>query len=244
LWAALPDGGTHEEACSGHGGTWCPFFGWQTATGVNTMSNSDAYMELSDPDVWGETYDAEFGMGPRGRKMGAFEIATFSFGVTPDEDAAGGTKGKAKAPAPASGSTKGTASIAEPTVGKFTIKKYVDKASPDLFLVCLKKKTIKWGIISVRETGEEPRNPYLVLEFTDLTVDSFHWDMNPGDPESAAETETVDFSFQTILIKYSRQEKSGAHQVVKMKGWNRNTHNDSVSELDSELQAGHNLEQH
>ncbi|HWY87018.1 MAG TPA: type VI secretion system tube protein Hcp [Gemmataceae bacterium] len=209
------------------------------------MSNtSDAYMELSDPDVWGETYDAQFGMGPQGRKLGAFEIASFSFGVTPDEEAAGGTKAKAK-PAPAApGSTKGTASIAEPTVGKFTIKKYVDKASPDLFLTCLKKKTIKWGIITVRETGEEQRKPYLVLEFTDLTVDSFHWDMNPGDPESSAETETVDFSFQTILIKYSRQEKSGAHQVVKMKGWNRNTHNDSVDELDTGSHAGQASEQH
>jgi type VI protein secretion system component Hcp len=214
------------------------------------MSTSDAYMELSDPDVWGETYDHQFGMGEGGRKLGAFEIASFSFGVSAekdDKDASKGTPKPGTTGAPASGTnastTKGTASIAEPTVGKFTIKKYIDKSSPDLFVTCLKKKTIKWGIISVRETGEENRSPYLVLEFTNLTVDSFHWDLNPGDPESAAETETVDFSFETILIKYSRQERSGSHQVVKIKGWNRNSHNDSVDEIDTGLQAGHQREQ-
>jgi len=199
------------------------------------MSTSDAYMELSDPDVWGETHDALYGMeGPGARALGAFEIASFTFAVAPeDED---GAKAKAKPAAPAPG-VKGTANIAEPTIGKFTIKKYIDKASPDLFLTCLKKKTIDWGIISVRETGEVNRKPYLVLEFTKLTVDKFNWELNPGDAESVAETETVDFSFKTILIKYSRQELSGVHQVVKMKGWNRDTHDESVSELDAELHA-------
>ena len=195
------------------------------------MASSDAYMELSDPAVWGETYDAQFGM--EGRGLGAFEIASFKFGVSAaaDDDAedAGGKK-KAKA----SGG-KAAAAIKEPTLDGFTISKYIDKSSPDLFLACCKKSKIHWGIISIRETGEENRNPYLVIEFTDLHVSSLSWDINPGDPEGAATMETVEFDFKTVLIKYSRQDLTGEHRVVKMKGWNRDHHKDDVSELDTRL---------
>jgi type VI secretion system secreted protein Hcp len=202
------------------------------------MPQSDAYMELSDPAVWGETYDEQFGMGEKGRKLGAFEISNLKFGVTcTPKDPSGANPGAAPKTAAAAGSDKGSAAIEEPTIGTFTITKYIDKGSPDLFLACLKKDQIKWAIISIRETGEVNRKPYLVLEFTKLTVDSFQWDLNPGDSEGAATMESVEFSFQTILIKYARQEKGGEHQVVKMKGWNRELHNEQVSELDAELQA-------
>jgi type VI secretion system Hcp family effector len=201
-------------------------------------SQSDAYMELSDPSVWGETLDEQFGMeGPHARKLGAFEISSFKFGVSGTPPDKGGKPGAAPQAAAATGGAKASAANEEPTIGTFTVTKFIDKGSPDLFLACMKKDQIKWGIISVRETGEVSRKPYLVMEFTKLTVDSFTWDMNPGDSEGAATMETVEFSFQTILIKYSKQEKGGAHQVVKMKGWNRELHNEQVSELDSELQA-------
>ena len=207
------------------------------------MSNtSDAYMELSDPDVWGETYDAQFGMGPQGRKLGAFEIASFSFGVTPDhaDAAARGTGGKTAAKAHDSEAPKARpASDGTHHDGKIhRYSKYIDKGSPDLFLACLKKDQIQWAIISIRESGEAQRKPFLVLEFTKVTVDSFQWDLNPGDAEGAATMETVEFSFQTVLIKYSRQEKGGEHVVVKMKGWNRETHTSDVAEIDPRLGAG------
>ena len=44
---------------------------------------SDAYMELSDPAVWGETRDTYF--GEEGRNWGAFEIFKFEFGVSAKE---------------------------------------------------------------------------------------------------------------------------------------------------------------
>src|ERR1043166_320922 len=200
------------------------------------MPSSDAYMELSDPAVWGETYDAQYGM--EGRALGAFEIASFKFGVSAaadDDDASGG---KHKSAGKASGG-KAAAAIKEPTLDGFTISKYIDKSSPDLFLACCKKNKIHWGIVSIRETGEVNRNPYLVIEFTDLHVVSLNWDINPGDPEGAATMETVEFTFKTVLIKYSRQDLTGEHRVVKMKGWNRDSHKDDVSELDTGLGGAH-----
>src|SRR5262245_16302948 len=53
--------------------------------GARTMP-SDAYMELQDPTVWGETFDEQFGMGSKGRQLGAFEIANFSFDVSNAQD--------------------------------------------------------------------------------------------------------------------------------------------------------------
>ena len=125
------------------------------------MPSSDTYMELSDPSVWGETYDSQFGMGPEGRRLGAFEVATFKFGVSAaaDDDAAkGGTPGGAasggragaasggRATAPSGGRT--TAAIKEPTLQNITISKFIDKASPDLFLACCKKRRSSPGTMT------------------------------------------------------------------------------------------------
>jgi type VI secretion system Hcp family effector len=201
------------------------------------MSQSDAYMELSDPDVWGETHDEQFGMGDRA--LGAFEIASFKFDVSAeDEDK------KKKDDAPKHGHGKVASGTKEATKGKFSISKYIDKGSPDLFLACCKKTEIAWAIISVRESGETAtrkirRKPYLVLEFRNLHVTSFSWEMNPGDTEAAASMESVSFDYESVLIKYSRQDLAGAHQVVKMKGWNFVDHTKDVHEIDPRLGAGH-----
>jgi type VI secretion system Hcp family effector len=204
-----------------------------TFCGGTSMATSDAYMELSDPSVWGETYDDQFGMGKDGRKLGAFEITNFTFGVSGDD----ADEKKAAATSTGTGSNAKVAKgIKEHVKQSFTIAKYIDKGSPDLFLACCKKNKIAWCIISIRETGEVNRKPYLVLEFRNLQVVKFDWNLNPGEPESAG-METVGFDYETVLIKYSRQDVSGAHRVVKMKGWNFANHDVPVMELDAELQA-------
>jgi type VI secretion system Hcp family effector len=175
-------------------------------------------MEISDPEVWGETLDEQFGMGPKGRQLGAFEITKFDFGASTNTEPDKDTDSKPKDGQQKAGKT--TAAHKESTKGNFTITKAIDKGSPDLFLACVKKKKLDWAIICLRETGEVNRKPFLVLEFTNLRVTSFKWDLTPGDAESAASMETVDFDFETILIKYSQQMKTGDHIPVKLKGWN------------------------
>jgi type VI protein secretion system component Hcp len=202
------------------------------------MPQSDAFLELSDPGVWGETYDQQF--GEQGRNLGAFEISKFDFGVScsDDSDDSQGKAGSNAKPGahgkPGGASKAGTpaAKIKEPTLQNFKISKYVDKGSPDLFLCCMKKTPIKWGILTVRESGEPDRKPYLILEFRNLRVMSFTWSLTPGDSgDDASQMETVEFDYETILIKYIRQEKEGVHRAMKAKGWNRKEHNDSVQEL-------------
>jgi type VI secretion system secreted protein Hcp len=191
-------------------------------------------MELSDPDVWGESHDAQFGRS--GRDLGAFEISKFDFDISTDEDAASKTAKTAGAPAAPGtvGTTAGTPSgkHKELNKGTFTISKYIDKASPDLFLCCLKKTKMRWGIVSVRESGEQDGCPYLVLEFQGVTVNSFKWDLTPGESsEGAGSMETVGFEYEKVLIKYSRQERDGTHHPVKMKGWDFTQHNENVQEI-------------
>jgi type VI secretion system secreted protein Hcp len=193
-------------------------------------------MELEDEDVWGETHDAQF--GERGRNWGAFEISHFEFDVSGPEDEEKDSAGHSHhgpkhhhAPVGHAASGKRTGKHKEPTLGSFTVSKFVDKGSPDMFVSCCKKKKIKWAIISIRETGEQNRQPFLVLEFQGVTVASFKWDLTPGDPEGAASMETITFNYETVLIKYSRQDPSGIHQPVKVKGWNKKKNDDDVDPL-------------
>src|SRR5262245_57968070 len=218
------------------------------------MASSDAYMELQDPEVWGETHDDQFGM--EGRALGAFEISKFDIDISAAEDdnqkkransqsGSGGQNNSGGGGGGNNSSGRKAAKHEEATLDTFTITKHIDKASPDLFLACCKKTKIEWGIISIRESGEfaddkYKRKPYLVLEFRNLSVKSFKWGIDPGDAEGAASMETIEFDFETVLIKYSRQDLSGQHRVVKIKGWNRQKNNDEVEELDTRLGQGSN----
>jgi type VI secretion system Hcp family effector len=201
---------------------------------------ADAFMELQDPAVWGETMDEQY--GPQGRNLGAFEIFGFDFTATSnreedDPSTKAAAPGASGAPA-ATGGAKGAAVHSQPVVKNFTIKKFIDKASPDLLLACCKagmpgSKKIEWAIISVRETGDVSKKPYLILEFQGLWVESFTWAMSPGQGgDSAQQEETIVFSFETILIKYLRQMKTGEHTRVKIKGFDRVHPENDVGEID------------
>jgi type VI secretion system secreted protein Hcp len=214
--------------------------------------SSDAYMEISDPAVWGETSDSIF--GPQGRNLGAFEIFSFEFGANSTREDAQTPSKNGVAGAPAGGTTAGNrtgatpaatsgAAQGQPVVKQFTIKKFIDKASPDLLMACCKAgmpdaQKMEWAIISVREMGEQTKRPYLVLEFQGVWVDAFKWTMSPGsEAADAAQEEEVTFSFETILVKYSRQESDGQHTAVKIKGFNRLDPTQDVPEISQHAQA-------
>ena len=203
---------------------------------------SDAYMEISDPDTWGEALDSSFGMGPKARREGAFEIMSFSFTATsnrPDDDddptpaaqPVAGTAPTRNAPAQR-GSSPSRSKDKHPTVKEFTITKSIDSASGDLFLLCCQQKK-SWGaVISFREVGDPHQKPWLILEFTDLYVDDFTWSLNPEEGGKGAET--VKFHFGTICIKYSQQRPDGTHEPLDSKGWNGHTHTIHPPDLGSE----------
>jgi type VI secretion system Hcp family effector len=203
------------------------------------MASSDAFMEISDPDVWGESYDAQF----KKRGLGAFEISKFSFDVsdtvaTKSTTTPGAQQKPGAQPPPAA---KSADKHKQPDISKVTITKFIDKASPDLFLACLKKTPMKWAVISIRESGETGGMPWLIIEFQDVTIVGFKWDMTPGEEkEGAAAQETIEFDFKTILIKYSRQGREGQHHPIKMKGWRRAEHDEEVGDTNvSQLDWSH-----
>ena len=201
---------------------------------------SDAYMELQDPAVWGETLDEQFGL--TGRASGpsrflALNLPLPRIGRTTRTPRPQSPPPPAPSRARTAGSGVGSAALTQPVVKSFTIKKFIDKASPDLMVACCKAgmpdaKKIAWAIISFRETGDipessagsapPPRIPFLIIEFQGLWVESFAWSMTPGaESTSASQEETVTFSFETILIKYARQELTGTHTPVKINSFNR-----------------------
>src|SRR5207237_2068912 len=135
-------------------------------SGVNTMP-SDAYMELSDPDTWGETYDEQF----QGRSWGAFQIASFEFGVTSNREDSDDSDPKAGKAA----SGVAAAVQAHPTVREFTVKKWIDKSSTDLFMLCCQQKKSSCARVFVREKGDHSKQPWMWLEFTGVYVDHFDW---------------------------------------------------------------------
>jgi type VI secretion system Hcp family effector len=204
----------------------------------HAMPQSDAYMEISDPETWGETRDEQFGMGPKGRQQGAFEITSFSFSVTSNREDDDDEKKKHHHHDQHhhdhhSHGDKKTAKHSQPEVKSFSINKWIDKGSPDLFLACCRQLRMDWAKIFLRETGEKNRMPWLILEFQGVYVDSLKWNLSPGTGgEEAKDQETVEFSFETILIKYCRQKLTGGHHAPKIKGWNRMEHNSKVDELE------------
>src|SRR5688572_1500952 len=119
---------------------------------------ADAYMEISTGSVWGETADEMFGE-QEGRSMGAFEIADFSFSVDSNRQKEGDEPGGAGAPPaqapprPANTGQGATPQLKEPRCNNFTIRKPIDKASPDLFLACCDQTPVTWGVVSFREAG-------------------------------------------------------------------------------------------
>src|SRR5262249_7677960 len=98
---------------------------------------SDAFMEISDEDTWGETDDIRFGLvdPEESRCLGAFEIFSFAFGLDSNDRDEDDLKKQheqfqkmARMPA-VSGSTPGAGKHDQ----AFTIKKSIDTASKDIW---------------------------------------------------------------------------------------------------------------
>jgi|SRR5262245_33684898 len=204
---------------------------------------SDAFMEVYTRDVIGETFDLTMGMEGK-RREGAFEISSFSIKADSnrkkdDEKAAQqpGQTGPTARPTPTGRQpVSPTPAQKHAMIDGYTIRKSVDSASPNLFLLCLKQEMIPWTIISFREAGDESGIAWLILEFTECYIDDFDWSIDPNaSGESVLGQETLSISFKTVKMKYTPQTQAGSHGEMQIKEWNFNTHNsEGVPDLKSE----------
>jgi type VI secretion system secreted protein Hcp len=114
-------------------------------------------------------------------------VLSFSWGGTQTTSVAG-----------TGGSGAGKVSLDE-----FSITKYYDAASPEIFKAMLLGSHITSGTLSAVKSGANGK-AFLTISFTELFVTSQRISASSEIP-----TETVSFSYNTIKVDYSKQNEQG-----------------------------------
>lgn len=128
------------------------------------------------------------------------DIFSFSLGASNPSSVATGT-----------GSGAGKVSISS-----VNIQKVVDKATAKLFLACCKGQHFAKGKLTVREAGGDTPVDYLVLDFTQIFIDSISWGGASGGDKPS---ESVSFSFATVKMTYKEQQATGSGEKAGEAGW-------------------------
>lgn len=131
------------------------------------------------------------------------DVLSFSFGATQSGTAHVGM-----------GSTAGQANVQD-----LTITKYVDKASPLLFMNCVTGAHIPEAVLSVRKAGGKPLD-YLKLTLGQVLVTSIQTGASGSDDRVQ---ETITLNFSTIKEEYTPQNKDGTGLGPIIKAYNVTT---------------------
>lgn len=113
----------------------------------------------------------------------------------------------------ATGSGSGAGKV---SISSMNIQKSVDKASAKLFLACCQGKHFTKGKMTVREAGGDTPVEYLVMDFTQVFVDSLSWGGASGGDKPS---ESLSFSFASIKMTYQEQQSKGSGQKSGEAGW-------------------------
>jgi type VI secretion system secreted protein Hcp len=114
---------------------------------------------------------------------------------------------------PGSLSTGGGGGAGKAVIAPLTVGKKIDKSSPLLMLsVCTGQSHVD-VTLQVRAAGEDKREPYYVIKFSDVLVSSFQ----SGASSSADDrpTESVSFNFSKIEVKYFSESATGGVETVE-----------------------------
>jgi type VI secretion system secreted protein Hcp len=112
--------------------------------------------------------------------------------------------------------TGGGAGSGKVHVNDLTFTKWIDKASPNLFLYCCNGKHIDRATLTVRKAGENPLE-YLTIKLEEILVTSVSTGASGGDDRL---TENVTLNFARVKVAYKEQtEKGGVGDKPEM-GWN------------------------
>jgi type VI secretion system secreted protein Hcp len=151
----------------------------------------DAFLKIDGID--GESQDS--------KHKSEIELLSYSFGADqPGSSHVGGGSGTGKV-----------------HMHDFTVLKYVDKASPPLFVACATGKAIASAILTVRKAGGDQQD-YIKVTLNDLIVSSTQ---NTGQPKGSdgSPTEQVSLNFSKINFEYKEQGKDGSLTGTVTGGW-------------------------
>ena len=97
-----------------------------------------------------------------------------------------------------------------------SFQKVVDTATPSLFLTCCSGKHYDKAQLKILEAGGDKAVEFLVLDFTQVFVDSISWGAAGG---GGKPSESVSFSFASIQYTYTPQTAQGTAGSPIPFGW-------------------------
>ena len=153
---------------------------------------ADFFLKLEGID--GESIDAE--------KKDHIELVSWSWGVSQSGTAHGFGGGGAGA---------GKASAQD-----FTFNMYMNKASPDLMLICATGKHIPTGELFCRKAGDGQKE-FLVIKFTDLMVSAYS---TGGQDGAGIPVESISLNFAKVEFDYKPQKEDGTMGGSVKRGYN------------------------
>ena len=96
-----------------------------------------------------------------------------------------------------------------------TITKYIDKASPALYLACCQGNHYNTATLTVRKTGLNQQE-YLVYKLSDIIISSV---APAGAQSDAKQAEKITFNFGKIRWTYTPQKADGSSDTPVQGGW-------------------------
>lgn len=132
--------------------------------------------------------------------VGEIFVDSFSFGASnPTQRGQGGGQGAGRV-----------------AISDFTVSKFTDSSSPKLFQACCSGTHFKDATLSIRKAGGSHPIDYLKYKFTELFVTKVDWGVQRYDETP---TENVSFSFGSLEVIYTPQQKDGSKGAAIVAGW-------------------------
>lgn len=165
----------------------------------------DAYLDIDD--IKGESLDSNF--------KDKIELLSFDFGATQATSA--------------TASSAGGASAERVNLKEFSVRKFIDIATPKLFEACCSGKHIKKVKLTVRRAGGK-QEKYMEVELQEVIVSSTEIEGMAVSSSSAQQqeawhdlpSEVIKFNYAKISVTYTQQKRSDGQGGGSLKGgWDR-----------------------
>jgi type VI secretion system secreted protein Hcp len=101
-------------------------------------------------------------------------------------------------------------------VQDMSFTKYIDKASPELFLRCCNGKHIPESTLIVRKASGDSPLEYLTITMTDVMVTSYSTGGSGGEDRL---TENLSLNFAKVKVLYKEQTEKGTVGDQPQTGW-------------------------